>query len=95
MCVCVCVRAPQDEISELEAKLAGLRQEEARLLTAISEEEGRIEAVHQELEAEDSSLREERDGLSRRDQQLQAEQVRVKCTCTVSFISGVQYILCA
>lgn len=72
LCVCVCV---QGEISSLETKLAQLKEEEARLLAAISVEDGKIEAVHCELAGENSSLQEERDTLQRREQQLQKEEV--------------------
>ena len=68
--------SPQSDIAELERKLAELREEEVRLEAAISEEEVRIQAVHMELDSEDGSLREERAGLSRREQELQEQQVQ-------------------
>ena len=57
-------------------KLAELRQEEVRLQAAISEEERKIEAVHHELGSENSSLHQERDSLSKREQELQTKQVQ-------------------
>ena len=65
----------QSDISELEAKLAELRQDKVRLQAAISEEEGKIEAIHHELDSENCSLHEERDSLTTREQHLQAQQV--------------------
>ena len=56
-------------------KLCELRKEEVRLQTAISEEEGKIKAVHLELDSENSSLREERESLSRKEHELQSQQV--------------------
>ena len=65
----------QSEIAELEEKLAGLRQEETRLGAAIAEEETKIQAIHHELDSENSSLREEREGITRREQELLEQQV--------------------
>ena len=55
--------------------MAELREEEGRLLAAISVEDGKIETVHCELAGENSSLQEERDTLKRREQKLQEEEV--------------------
>ena len=66
----------QNEIEELEKKLVALREEETRLGAAIAEEETKIQAVHRELDAEDSSLQEERDGIARCEQELCTQQVQ-------------------
>ena len=70
--------------------MAGLRQEGEKLESAIAEEEARIQAVHHELESEDCSLRDERESIATREQDLLTQQVYIICISSNYYVMYIR-----
>jgi len=66
----------QEQISEMEKQLAVLRQKEAVLLSALSEEESKVKSIEDEMSVEKQQIDVEWEKIHKREAELQIDIVR-------------------